>query len=602
MSELQAERIWRRDYFQIAPIKAGRLRRTPFVIGFDSEAEDGYPFMMQFSLPETSEEQTRLIHVSRRRNAGLHAFMQVVHRVCTSRKREYLIYGYNLTYEFTQLFHDLEPFVRLADDFIVPYHYNEPNEQAGDYTIRAANNKRHFVTIRNDATHVTVKLYDASSFFTTSLENAARSVGIVGKLDKPPVFSRRQARTKAFQAYARRDAYITRRLGEKIIDWHEQYDVRTCISAPHFAASVFRRRFLTGPIPVARPRELEQYGLYSYHGGKNGYYRDGPQEIADVWNLDIRSAYPEAMRQLPDVQEAVWRHVDGYQSSSPGVWRIIADYRRCPFRGMQTIAGSWDVPSGRIEPAYLTSYEIDAMLARGELTIHEADGWVCEGPSGGPLVAYVDRFYDQKRNASDDTLRLLAKLLLNSLYGKFFQKTPLGDAGIGVIGPDNELTWQLTNSEGRYDYKAGGLYHPPFASLITGFVRAKMHNLEHTYGAIMTSTDGLFSTRAPDPTDLGTDLWMLDATHGRLRIWRERLYLFDDDDGKQKAALHGFRGKADDLARIPLTRGRYAYDAQQVVTLALSTRLLDGTQYEPGTFVRLPFVLDLDRAAGVQSA
>jgi hypothetical protein len=613
MSELKAERIWRREFFRISPLHSGRLRKAPYIIGYDSEAEDGYPFMMQFSFPDTAESQTMLRPVSRRKYAGLHTFMQVVHRKCVRRDREYLIFGHNLTYEFTQLFHDLEPFVRLADDFVIPYTYNEPGEIVADYTLRAANNKRHFVTIRNDTTHVVVKLYDSGSFFPTKLEIAARSVGIVGKLDKPPVFSRRQARTKSFQAYARRDAYITRRLGEQIIEWHTQYDVRTCISAPHFAASVFRRRFMTGPIPLAKPRELEQYGLYSYHGGKNGYYRGGPMEIPNVYNFDIRSAYPEAMRQLPDVQESLWKRVVGYQPGSHGVWRIVADYRRCTFRGMQTIGGSWDVPSGRIEPAFLTSYEIDAMLERDEITLHDAEGWVMDGPSGGPLVAYVDRFYEQKRTATDDTLRMLAKLLLNSLYGKFFQKTPLGDAGIGVLGADGELTWQLTNSEGKYDYKAGGLYHPPIASLITGFVRAKIHRLEHKYDAIMTSTDGLFATRAPDPADLGTDLGMLDAIPGRLRIWRERLYLFDSGTHgvedcteperckEHKPALHGFRGKADELARVPLMPGKYAYDAQQVITLALSTRLLDGTQYEPGTFVRLPFVLDLSRGAGVQS-
>jgi hypothetical protein len=83
------------------------------------------------------------------------------------------------------------------------------------------------------------------------------------------------------------------------------------------------------------------------------------------------------------------------------------------------------------------------------------------------------------------------------------------------------------------------------------------------------------------------------VTRGRLQIWRERLYVFDGDDGKRKYALHGFRGSVDDLLRIPLTRGRFDYSGQQVVTLALSTRRLNGVRYDPGTFAQLPFVLDL---------
>jgi hypothetical protein len=608
MSELRAERIWRRDHFRIAPLRAGRLKREPYIIGFDSEAENGIPFMLQFDFPD---RPTLLAHVKRRKHEALRVFMEVVHRVCTSRRREYLIYGFNLTYEFTQLFHDLEPFVRLADDFMVPYVYNDadPSIPPHVYQIRAANNKRHFLTIRNMKTQRAVKVYDAASFFPSSLENAARSIGIPGKLGKPPVFTRRQARTKLFREYAARDAVIARGLGEQIVAWHEQYDVRTCISAPHFAASVFRRRFMTAEIPLAKPRELEQYGLYSYHGGKNGYYRDGPHAIENVYNYDIRSAYPEAMRQLPNVEQAQWSRVVGYRPASHGVWRIVADYRRCTFRGMQTVSGSWGVPSGRVAPAFLTTYEIDAMLRRDEITIHDAEGWVMEGPPGGPLVAYVDEFYEQKRTATDDTLRLLAKLLLNSLYGKFFQKTALGDAGIGVILPNGELEWQISDPDVDFDYKAGGLYHPPIASLITGFVRARMHGLEHKYDAIMTSTDGLFATKAPDPADIGPALGMLDAKAGRLRIWRERLYIFDagshgvEDCGARatctdhKVALHGFRGSASELAAVPLTRGIYNYAAQQVVTLALSTRLLNGVQYDPGTFARLPFLLDLTAPA-----
>jgi hypothetical protein len=559
--------------------------------------------MFQFSLAEQAESETLLIPIGRGKHAGMHAFMDVVHNVCTSRKREYIIFGFNLIYEFTQLFHDLEMFVRLADDFIVPYTYNRPGYETGDYTIRAANNKRHFVTIRNTRTQRSVRLYDAASFFPTSLDKAARSIGIVGKLDKP-IFTRRQARTKTFREYARRDAYITRLLGEQILRWHEQYDVRTCISAPHFASSVFRRQFLTTRIPLARPRALEQYGLWSYHGGKNGYYRDGPTEIPDVYNYDIRSAYPEAMRQLPDVEQSRWEPVNGYQPGGHGVYRIIGEYRRCTFRGMQTLAGSWDVPSGIVEPAYLTSYEIDAMTERGELVIHDAEGWQMTGPAGGPLVAYVDEFYDQKRNATDETLRLLSKLLLNSLYGKFFQKVPLGTVGIGTIQADGEFGWRITDPKQSHDYKAGGLYHPPIASLITGFVRAKIHRLEHRYDAIMTSTDGLFATMPPDSSMIGTDLGMLDVTRGNLRIWRERLYVFDggehgiedctDNDCKEhKAAMHGFRGSARDLTRIPLAHGRFDYSGQQVVTLALSTRRLNGVRYDPGTFAMLPFVLDL---------
>ena len=594
MSVHRAERIHKDSRFRIAPLNVGRSpNRKPFIVGFDSEAEDGIPFMFQFSLPNTAESDCILMAVAPGLHKGLHTFMTAIHRIAIARTREYIIFGFNLTYEFTQLFHDIEPMVRLVEDFTIPYIYDATDETQHHYTIRVANEKRHFVTIRNDETHVTIKLYDAASYFPTSLDRAAKSVGIESKLDKPPTFTRADSGSETFRAYAARDAFITRRLGEQIMTWHEQYDVRTCISAPHFASSVFRRQFLTATIPLAEPVELEQYGLASYHGGKNGYYRGGPTAIPDVFNYDIRSAYPEAMRQLPDPTQSEWETTSNYRMGSHGIWRISGDYQPCTFGGMQTLDGSWNVQPGPFVDAFVTGYEIDRMLAHGEISIRDADGWIMAGPSGGPLVEYVDQFYEQKRTATDPTLKLLAKLLLNSLYGKFFQKVAIGRTGTLRLHRDGSMEWTTTDPDQPYDYVAGGLYHPPIASLITGFVRAKIHGLEHKYDAIMTSTDGLFATRPPDPTDIGDRLGSLDVTAGRLRIWRERLYIFDSHDGEQKYALHGFRGKVGDLEAIPLAPGQYEYDAQQVITLALSTRRLNGVQYAPGTFARLPFMLDL---------
>lgn len=596
MSDLLVSNIRKARHFRLGPLRRGRLKRTPYVIGFDTEAENGRPFMIQFSLPDESEEQAHLFRVKPRKHEALRVFMDVIHNVCTSRHREYLVFGFNLTYEFTQLFGDVPPWLALESDWELVYHWNEiPNDPITDYLIKVANNKRHFLRIRNTRTHVTISVYDAASFFPTSLDKAAKAIGIEGKTEKRTVFTRRAARSKTFQEYARRDAFITRRLGEQIVAWHEQYDVRTCISAPHFAASVFRRRYLTDVIPTAKPEELEQYGLYAYHGGKNGYYRDRPMEISDVYNLDIRSAYPEAMRQLPNIESASWDRIEGYEPNSHAVYRVKGEYDPCLFRGLQTIGGSWRVPAGPVE-TYITGYELDEIIRRGEFRIIECDGYAMHGESGGPLTDYVNEFYEQKRTANDPTIRLLAKLFLNSLYGKFFQKVPI----------DHEVEWEIGMDESGHsvirnlypdEWRAGGLYHPPIAALITGYVRAKIHRLEHSYDSIMTSTDGLFAMSPPPDAAVGNDLGMLDVARGSLRIWRERLYVFTSEHGQVKDARHGFRSSVSVLNTIPLEPGVYEYDGQQVVTLALATKMLNGRMYRPGEFARLPFVLDLRNAS-----
>ena len=167
---------------------------------------------------------------------------------------------------------------------------------------------------------------------------------------------------------------------------------------------------------------------------------------------------------------------------------------------------------------------------------------------------------------------------------------------------------RMTDPDQEFDFTAGGLYHPPIASLITGFVRAKIHGLEHQLKSVMTSTDGFFSYEKPPDEMLGQELGMLSAEIGDLMIWRERLYIFDPavpkhtvtckpgcDNKHPIYALHGFRAKVDALRRIPLVGGNlYHYTARSVITLKMSTRMFRNVRYAPGTFVDdMDFVLDL---------
>jgi hypothetical protein len=216
---------------------------------------------------------------------------------------------------------------------------------------------------------------------------------------------------------------------------------------------------------------------------------------------------------------------------------------------------------------------------------------------GGALSKYVDKFFAIKATTTGPE-RETAKLLLNSLYGKFFQKQPIGSVGSYDLDTQDWIVSDRDNQQ--YDYEAGGLYNPPVASLITGYVRAKIHRLEHRYESVMTSTDGLFGINPPSGRDVGNALGQLTVKQGRLRIWRERLYIFDTDDGEQKFALHGFHGHVTcqrrecligHLVDIPLATGTYEYKGNQMITLKMSTRDHRAHSYSPGQFVLMPFTL-----------
>jgi hypothetical protein len=567
------------------------------VVGWDSEAVRGKPVLFQFSVGGGWADAT-LLDVPDRQNAGLERFLWWVQDNCRSRKTEYLIFGFNLQYEWTQLFGDLPSQVSTAKEFTVTVELDGHQR----WRLDVMNFRRHAMIMVAEETKVRVRVLDAGSFYPGRLKDVAKMVGVEDKDEISEEYlsnlTREQAKTDSiFRKYAAQDAVTTRLVGERVVSMHEEFDVTTCISAPQLASKVYRRQFLTAEIPLAH-KDLEQAGLYSYHGGKNGYYHRGPLQTP-AWSLDIVSAYPEAMRILPAVEEGVWIRTSTYHEGVHGLWLVRLEHKRCRYGGLFDHDGR-RLARG-IREVWVTSYELDVMLGYGEARKHDIlDGFVLEGPSGegSGLVTYVDRFFAEKRNAVGPA-RATAKLMLNSLYGKFFQKQPVGAVGgfEGEMSPDGSVSaWQVeTAPDQRFDYQAGGLYHPPIASLITGFVRAKVHDLEHKHGAIATSTDGLFAFKPPDPSQVGDGLGMLTADHGHLDIWRERLYQFGEvpSGPVSKFALHGFRGKLKDLQQIPLESGTYKYNASHPITLREATRTFRGTKYRPGEFAMLDFDLDL---------
>lgn len=590
MSNYLADRISKSRFTTTRP-KVARNYQTKAIIGFDSEADtstgDGRPMLFQFSFPNTKEDDVFLIPIPPTRHAGLKAFLDVIDYYCTSREVEYLIYGWNITYELTQIFHDLPDEVKNESEFRINSIRMEKSGHVFPWTVEVFNGKRQLVVFRKGRVKVT--FLDGTAFYKIKLDSAAKMLGLGEKYEltslSRELFTRDDLTDPEFIKYAKRDAYITRLIGEYIQSQHQLYGIPTCISAPHFAATVFKTQFLTNEIKLP-PKPIEQAGLFAYHGGKNGFYLDGPTEYASIYQYDITSAYPEAMSKLPNIENGQWRRVNRYIPNQHALYRITMEYNPCIYRGMQNHDGQWTLPGNVIEQ-WITGYELDEIISRGEGSLIAVDGYVLSGDSGGPLSDFVNRFFQVKKNSTGPE-RETAKLLLNSLYGKFFQKQGLGRVGLFDL---DSLRWITSNPEYDYDYEAGGLYNPPIASLITGYVRAKIHRLEHKYESVMTSTDGLFGTVPPDINDIGKDLGQLTAVKGRLRIWRERLYIFDGEDGKRKFALHGFHAGIQDLENIPLARGEYIYAGKQMITLKMSTRQERGIKHSPGTFAMLDFTL-----------
>lgn len=598
MSNYTADRIEKPKYFKLGPLRTGRSAKTPHIMGFDTEAMRGQPILLQLS-EHGGWNDADLYEIQDGPHVALNTLMRWVGEHCRDPRQEHLLFGFNLQYEWTQLFGDVPPEVVAQNEFTIDWFDVQTDE---GWTLKVLNSKRYAMTLRpHSHRRPVVRVLDGHAFFPGSLASVAKMLGLEelkDEVDKARLanLTRADLEDPVIRKYSAQDAVVTRLMGERVMEMHEQYDVPTSLTTPHFASRVYRHRFLSAEIPLPGPA-LEQAGLWSYHGGKNGFYLHRPT-TAKAWNLDIVSAYPEAMRALPALETAVWRQTDVYQPGVHALWEVRMDHHPCRFGGALTHGGQ---PLRRgTHTLWLTGYELDVMVERTEAQRWRVlDGWVMEGETGGGSFAdYVDTFFEMKRTSSG-LQRTTAKLLLNGLYGKLFQKVPLGTVDTLQADLDTNGEYRVwtdsSNPLQDFDYRAGGLYHPPLASLVTGFVRAKVHRLEHKYAAMATSTDGLFARNAPWTADLGDGLGKLTAEYGTLNIWRERLYDFIPKGimVKPKVALHGFRGDPDTLRQIPLSPGSYVYKASHPVTLRESQRLLRDRHYRPGEFAVLDFTLDL---------
>lgn len=486
--------------------------------------------------------------------------------------------------------------------------------------LRHFDNPFHDITI--GGTHW--RVLDTMSWFRMSLERAGEELKLpVKKLPRPDYLGQRKPKNKSewsrFTDYAVNDAVSTLCLGEFIASMHAELDIPMSISVAHMASHVFRKQFLGQdptaavnylrmPEHVRRPKGAEglllaaamrekrmpmptviperqgipfltkMHGasqetlyasLYSYHGGKNGLYVK-PGVYAGVREIDIVSAYPTAMQALPPMTDGRWELVstetpsdaatikafgDSITPGDPpvparaGIWRVsgvvAAD---CPYGVFMDHEGKNKFHGGEVfTDVWVTGWELAS--AWPELRVDRMYGWIwMPAPlARNPFHGYVDFFFGKKASTpKEDPRREMFKLLLNALYGKLIQRAE-------EDGPDKEVV-------------AGMLFNPFWASQITGHCRARLHQLEHRYHAIHSSTDSILTCDRVPARELGPGLGQLEVkAEGTLTVLRNKLYLLRDKEGAvKKFALHGFRGRVGDLERLLAAGGSTEYQVMHM--------------------------------------
>lgn len=357
-------------------------------------------------------------------------------------------------------------------------------------------------------------LYDVHSFFQCSFVNACKEY--LG--DDETLQAMHQMKLK-------RDSFT---LDDTTVDayWLSELDylVRLCNTLRDLLAAVnIKPRGWYGPGAVASalmsqhkmqrfyqnpiPDDIIDIAEKAYYGGRFEQFKVG--KLDQVYEYDIRSAYPNVINRLPDFGAALWCSNTYMDSEYPerifdfGLYCVSWDIDRPPY---EIGPLPWRDRSGRIFyplKGYRSWYwgiEIKQCITRTfpkeSFQIHESRIPTWENDVTRIPFRWVEAMYDDRARmkADGNPAQKALKLGLNSLYGKLAQSAGTRKTENGYVKPKwHNVLW---------------------AGYITAFTRGMIYNAARASRATVVAieTDAIFTTKPLPDIDIGTRLGQWEQT------------------------------------------------------------------------------------------
>jgi len=344
---------------------------------------------------------------------------------------------------------------------------------------------------------------DSMAVFPFSLKEFAEKFSSKEKLDigldKGVVFDKNNP---CHVEYAKRDACV---LLECMANYDAMVYARFGVHIKGTVASTsynaWLRHMPEGNVYYQLPRKIEDFVRKAYYGGIV-HIRHVNVWFNKVVTYDINSSYPNVMCKY-GIPTGAAIYTEEFDEELPGFYRCIVDTSNKPEESFYFIpvrderkAVTW--ARGKFE-TFITSMEIKEARKRGYV-IDVIDGYKFERIEY-PFNDYVEICKSLRKEFKGQALETVAKLMQNSLYGKF---------GMGRIGDryivsfdypepdkkaeDGKLYWQpiaSTTKDGVVDvdyvYKAederdAPYMFPHWAAWITAAARLELLNVQEIAG------------------------------------------------------------------------------------------------------------------------
>lgn len=347
-----------------------------------------------------------------------------------------------------------------------------------------------------DGRKTSITIYDAFSFFHTSFVKACEK--FIGNHPDLEIVRAGKARRQEFTyadldgeiiPYCAKEVELTVALMSKFRDllYGAGFNIRHW-HGPGAIASLLLRQQGVHQHMAETPEGVQEAARYAYAAGRFEPFLTGRRQES-AWGLDINSAYPEAMTQLPSLANGEWREINGRPSKLAhfGVYRI---------KSKASIRTLLSKPAGplfhrdkrhRISFPWITNgwfWTPEAALVWNNPNYEFIEGWEFIPRDNTRPFKWVRDMFNKRRQWQKEGVKAeyALKLGLNSLYGKMAQRVGWNKK-TGEPPRWHQLEW---------------------AGWVTSYCRAKIYRMMLHLGLetiIAVETDGIYTTR--DPSSLG---------------------------------------------------------------------------------------------------
>lgn len=311
----------------------------------------------------------------------------------------------------------------------------------------------------------------------------------------------------------RDDARATYELGKALQDfYYNRWGAELAPTIAGQAMMIFRTAYLPHTfIRKGEETKLNTLERKAYYGGRSECFRRG---IYEVHSYDVKSMYPSVMKDnlMPDPTSARYikvgthyRHT--FDSDMIGIYhvRVFVPKQVIGLLPYRTKDGKLIFPYGIFEGWYFNE-ELQAAQQYGAKILHCYE-FIVYQKKLDLFSEYIDDMFQSRQEHPPGTLyNMMYKLLMNSLYGKFGQKNPVGtytgkmEDYVGALPEGTKLNVpshtvfdeECINIPASAYEEAYGAF-PCIAAYITALARVKLlHKLmEHKDSVVYCDTDSI---------------------------------------------------------------------------------------------------------------